>query len=147
MQNALIFPTKKIDYRVIPWATFTEPELSRVGLTEKQARDRYGDDVFVLRQNFDGVDRALAEAAGYGFAKFITKGNGEILGAHIVGPHAGELIHEAVIAMSQNLKVKRSPVHSCVSNPERNQSKNCASAHQAKVREEYVLAKRAQKVL
>ncbi|MGB3300522.1 MAG: mercuric reductase [Phormidesmis sp.] len=105
MQNALVFPSKKADYSVIPWATFTEPELARVGLTEKQARDRYGDDVYVLRQDFDGVDRALAEAAGYGFAKFITKGNGEILGAHIVGIHAGELIHEAVLAMSQNLKV------------------------------------------
>ncbi|PZO48765.1 MAG: pyridine nucleotide-disulfide oxidoreductase [Phormidesmis priestleyi] len=105
MQNALIFPIKKVDYRVIPWATFTDPELARVGLTEQKARDRYGEDVYVLRQNFDGVDRALAEAAGYGFAKFITKGNGEILGAHIVGPHAGELIHEAVLAMSQNLKV------------------------------------------
>ena len=105
MQNALVFPTKKADYRVIPWATFTQPELARVGLTEKQARDRYGDDVYVLKQGFDGVDRALAEAAGYGFAKFITKGNGEILGAHIVGLHAGELIAEAVLAMSQNLKV------------------------------------------
>ncbi|MEM6598656.1 MAG: FAD-dependent oxidoreductase [Cyanobacteria bacterium P01_D01_bin.36] len=105
MQNALIAPTKKADYRVIPWATFTDPELSRVGLTENQARDRYGDDVFVLKQGFDGVDRALAEAAGYGFAKFITNKKGAILGAHIVGPHAGELIHEAVIAMSQNLSV------------------------------------------
>ena len=105
MQNALIAPTKKADYRVIPWATFTDPELSRVGLTENQARDRYGDDVFVLKQGFDGVDRALAEAAGYGFAKFITNKKGVILGAHIVGPHAGELIHEAVIAMSQNLSV------------------------------------------
>ncbi|MGB3787960.1 MAG: FAD-dependent oxidoreductase [Phormidesmis sp.] len=105
MQNALVFPTKKADYRVIPWATFTEPELARVGLTENQARDRYGDDIYVLKQGFDGVDRALAESAGYGFAKFITKGNGEILGAHIVGPHAGELIHEAVLAMANNLKV------------------------------------------
>ncbi|MEL6158562.1 MAG: FAD-dependent oxidoreductase [Cyanobacteria bacterium J06623_5] len=105
MQNALIFPTKKADYRVIPWATFTEPELARVGLTERQARDRYGDDVYVLKQGFDGVDRALAESAGYGFAKFITTGKGEILGAHIVGAHAGELIHEAVLAMSNNLKV------------------------------------------
>ncbi len=105
MQNALVFPTKKADYRVIPWATFTEPELARVGLTENQARDRYGDDIYVLKQGFNGVDRALAESAGYGFAKFITKGNGEILGAHIVGPHAGELIHEAVLAMANNLKV------------------------------------------
>ena len=105
MQNALVFPTKRADYRVIPWATFTEPELARVGLTENQARDRYGDDIYILKQNFDGVDRALAESAGYGFAKFITKGNGEILGAHIVGPHAGELIHEVVLAMANNLKV------------------------------------------
>ncbi|MEM1279447.1 MAG: NAD(P)/FAD-dependent oxidoreductase [Cyanobacteria bacterium P01_H01_bin.152] len=105
MQNALIFPTKKADYRVIPWATFTEPELARVGLTEEQARKRYGDDVMILRHNFDHVDRALAEGAGIGFAKFITRKNGEILGAHIVGPAAGELIHEAVIAMSYKLKV------------------------------------------
>lgn len=105
MQNALVFPTKNADYRVIPWATFTDPELARVGLTEKQARDRYGDDIYVLKQGFDGVDRALAEAAGDGFAKFITKGDGEILGAHIVGLHAGELIGEVVLAMSNNLKV------------------------------------------
>ncbi|MBE7380782.1 MAG: FAD-dependent oxidoreductase [Leptolyngbya sp. SIO1E4] len=105
IQNALFFPTKKADYRVIPWATFTEPELGRVGLTEEQARKRYGDDVMVLRHNFDHVDRALAEGAGIGFAKFITRKNGEILGAHIVGPTAGELIHEVVLAMTYNLKV------------------------------------------
>ena len=105
IQNALFMPTKKADYRVIPWATFTEPELARVGLTEQQARDRYGDDVAVLRQDFSGVDRALAEAAGYGFAKIITRSNGEILGAHIVGLHAGELIHEVVLAMGNNLKI------------------------------------------
>ena len=79
-------------------------ELGVIGLMNVQFAVK-GDDVYVLRQTFDGVDRALAEAAGYGFAKFITKGDGKILGAHIVGPHAGELIHEAVIAMSQNLKV------------------------------------------
>lgn len=105
MQNALLFPTKKADYRVIPWATFTEPELSRVGLTEAQARDRYGNDVRVLRHNFDHVDRALAEAASDGFAKIITRRNGEILGAHMVGPAAGELIHEVVLAMSYQLKI------------------------------------------
>ncbi|RZM77370.1 dihydrolipoyl dehydrogenase family protein [Leptolyngbya iicbica] len=105
MQNALILPTKKADYRVIPWATFTEPELARVGFTEEQARKRYGDDLMVLRHDFDHVDRALAEGAGIGFAKFITRKNGEILGAHMVGPAAGELIHEVVLAMSYKLKV------------------------------------------
>lgn len=105
LQNALFFPTKKADYRVIPWATFTEPELARVGLTEEQARKRYGDEIAVLRQEFAGVDRALAEGAGLGFAKFITRPDGEILGAHMVGPSAGELIHEVVLAMSYRLKV------------------------------------------
>lgn len=105
MQNALLLPLKKADYSVIPWATFTDPELARVGLTEDQARQRYGDDICVLQQDFAGVDRALAEAAGHGFAKIITRSNGQILGAHLVGPAAGELIHTIVLAMSQGLKV------------------------------------------
>ncbi|MEO0984675.1 MAG: FAD-dependent oxidoreductase [Cyanobacteria bacterium J06639_14] len=107
MQNALIGPFFKAYYEVIPWATFTEPELGRVGLTEEQARKRYEDDIMILCHNFDHVDRALAEGAGVGFAKFITRKNGEILGAHIVGPAAGELIHEVVMAMSYKLKVDK----------------------------------------
>jgi len=105
LTNALFFPVSKADYRVIPWATFTDPELARVGLTEKQARDRFGDDIYILKQEFADVDRAQAEAATAGFGKIIVRGNGEILGAHIVGPSAGELIHEIVLAMSNNLKV------------------------------------------
>jgi pyruvate/2-oxoglutarate dehydrogenase complex dihydrolipoamide dehydrogenase (E3) component len=105
IQNALFFPTKKADYRVIPWATFTDPELARVGLTEKQARERYGDDIYVLKQDFAGVDRAQAEAATLGFGKIITTSKGDILGAHLVGSSAGELIHEIVLAMANKLKV------------------------------------------
>jgi pyruvate/2-oxoglutarate dehydrogenase complex dihydrolipoamide dehydrogenase (E3) component len=109
--NALFAPVtrlfaSKANYRVIPWATFTEPELARVGLTEQQARERYGDDVVVLKQPFAGVDRAQAENATKGFGKIITRANGEILGAHIVGPSAGELIHEVVLAMANKLPVK-----------------------------------------
>ena len=105
LKNALFFPLSKADYRVIPWSTFTDPELARVGLSEEQAKSRYGDDVYILKQDFAGVDRAQAEAATSGFAKIIATGKGEILGAHIVGPSAGELIHEVVLAMSNNLKV------------------------------------------
>lgn len=105
LTNALFFPMSKVNYRVIPWATFTDPELARVGLTEAQARSSYGEDVYVLKQAFSDVDRAQAEAATAGFGKIIVKGNGEILGAHIVGPSAGELIHEVVLAMANNLKV------------------------------------------
>jgi len=96
----------KADYRVIPWATFTEPELARVGMTEAQARARYGDDIYILKQDFNDVDRAQAEGATEGFAKIITDPKGQILGAHMVGPHAGEIIHEIVLAMKNKLPVK-----------------------------------------
>lgn len=105
VQNALFFPSKKTNYRVIPWATFTDPEVARVGLTEQQARVQYGDDLMILKQEFYHVDRAQAENATEGFAKIITRTNGEILGGHIVGASAGELIHEIVLAMTHNLSV------------------------------------------
>ncbi|NEO88306.1 MAG: mercuric reductase [Spirulina sp. SIO3F2] len=112
LTNALFAPIKrffpsKVDYRVIPWATFTDPEVARVGLTEKEAHDRYGEDVYVLKQPFAGVDRAQAEGATEGFLKLITRGNGEILGAHMVGPVAGELIHEIVLAMVNKLPASK----------------------------------------
>lgn len=105
VQNALFFPSAKTDYRVIPWATFTEPELARVGLTEQQARERYGNEFEVLKQEFADVDRAQAEGATAGFAKLITTPKGQILGAHLVGPSAGELIHEVILAMKNQLPV------------------------------------------
>ncbi len=105
LKNALFLPVFKADNRVIPWATFTDPELARVGLTEQEARERYGNDIYVVKQDFAEVDRAQAEAATKGFAKIITKRNGQIIGAHLVGPAAGELIHEIVLAMSHRLKI------------------------------------------
>jgi len=69
LKNALFLPVTKADYRVIPWATFTDPELARVGLTEQQARERHGDNIYVVKQDFAEVDRAQAEALTSGFAK------------------------------------------------------------------------------
>ncbi|MEA5533180.1 mercuric reductase [Crocosphaera sp. XPORK-15E] len=103
--NALFFPINKVNYQVIPWATFTDPELARVGLTEAQAKQKYGDDIYSLKQDFADVDRAQAEGATLGFGKIIVRGNGTILGAHLVGKSAGELIHEIVLAMTNNLNV------------------------------------------
>jgi pyruvate/2-oxoglutarate dehydrogenase complex dihydrolipoamide dehydrogenase (E3) component len=103
-KNALFFPLSRINYSVIPWATFTEPEIARVGLSEAEARQTYKDAI-VLKQEYAGVDRAQAAGATQGFAKLICRSNGEILGAHLVGASAGELIHEIVLAMSYKLKV------------------------------------------
>lgn len=105
LQNALFFPSKKADYRVIPYAIFTSPELARVGLIEAQARDIYGDNIIILKQDIKEIDRNQTEGKIKGFAKIITTVKGDILGATIIGESAGELIHEIVLAMTNNLKV------------------------------------------
>lgn len=97
ISNAVFRFPKRTDYRVVPWVTFTDPELARVGLTEQQAREQ-GIEPKVLRFAFKDVDRALTEVETGGLTKLVTH-KGRILGAAILGPHAGELIHEIVLAM------------------------------------------------
>lgn len=108
IQNAFVpFPfKKKTDFRVVPWATFTEPEVARVGMTETEAREKLGEAVKVYKVNFTENDRAQAESATDGFAKIVTHKN-RIIGASLVGEHAGELIHEFVWAMKENLKISQ----------------------------------------
>ncbi len=106
LKNALFLPLFKVDYRSIPWAIFTEPQLARVGMTEGQARRRYGQDVLVARQYFKRIAQAQVVGETTGFCKLVVRGNGEILGAHIVGLEAGELIGAIALAMKNNLKVR-----------------------------------------
>ena len=108
IQNAFVpFPfKKKTDFRVVPWATFTEPEIGRVGMTETEAREKFGEAVKIYKVDFTENDRAQAEGATDGFAKIVTHKN-RIIGASLVGEHAGELIHEFVWAMKENLKISQ----------------------------------------
>jgi len=101
--NAVFRFPKKTDYRVVPWVTYTDPELARVGLTEQQAREQ-GIEPTVLHFSFKDIDRALTEVETDGFTKLITH-KGRILGASILGPHAGELIHEIALAMQTGTKI------------------------------------------
>jgi pyruvate/2-oxoglutarate dehydrogenase complex dihydrolipoamide dehydrogenase (E3) component len=109
IRNALFFwpLLQKTNFRVVPWTTFTDPEVARVGLTENQAKKRFGlTNVRIYRTEFADNDRAQAEEENKGFAKIICTGRkNEIVGAHIVGAHAGELIHEVVLAMKQRLSI------------------------------------------
>ncbi|MBW4574786.1 MAG: NAD(P)/FAD-dependent oxidoreductase [Aphanothece sp. CMT-3BRIN-NPC111] len=105
LKNALFLPVFKVNYRGIPWAIFSNPILTRVGLTEAQARRRYGKEILVLRQYFKTVGKALLLGETTGLCKIIVRGNGEILGATIVGPEADELIHAIALAIRQKLKV------------------------------------------
>ena len=107
--NALFgdFKKFKADYRVIPWATFTEPEVARVGLNELEAREK-GIAFEVTRYGIDDLDRAIADSAAHGFVKVLTvPGKDTILGVTIVGEHAGDLLAEFVLAMRWGLGLNK----------------------------------------
>ena len=101
------FKKFKVDYRVIPWATFTEPEVARVGLNEQQAS---ADGIAYEKTTFgiDDLDRAIADGEAHGFVKVLTvPGKDKILGVTIVGEHAGDLIAEYVMAMKHGLGLNK----------------------------------------
>ena len=104
----IFFPfSKTINYAVVPWTTFCDPEVARCGLTEAEAREKYGDvDIFTLDQS--DVDRAVAEGETQGFSKVIaSRWTGKILGVHLVGTNAGEVVHEYVLAMQQGIPLRK----------------------------------------
>jgi len=106
--NALFgrFKKFKVNYSVVPWATYTDPEVARVGLNETDAKEQ-GITVEVTQYDLAHLDRAIADGTNQGFVKVLTKPKTDkILGATIVGPHAGELISEYVLAMTHGLGLK-----------------------------------------
>ncbi|MHB1006444.1 MAG: dihydrolipoyl dehydrogenase family protein [Chloroflexota bacterium] len=94
---------RRTDYRVVPWATFTDPEVAHLGLTEPEAREA-GYDITVECFPFTHLDRALVIRKAEGIVKIIGDNRtGQLLGAHIVGPGAGNIIHEYALAMRARL--------------------------------------------
>ena len=107
--NALFgkFKKFKVDYSVIPWATFTDPEVARVGLNESDAKEQ-GIKYEVTRYDIDDLDRAIADQEAHGFIKVLTvPGKDKILGVTIVGHHAGDLIAEYVMAMKHKIGLNK----------------------------------------
>ncbi|WP_350655756.1 FAD-dependent oxidoreductase [Psychrobacter sp. S1-30-MNA-CIBAN-0213] len=97
----------KVDYRVIPWTTFIDPEVARVGLNEQEAVEK-GIDFEITRYDFKDLDRAVTESANDGFIKVITpKGKDKILGVTIVAEHAGDLMPEFILAMKHGLGLNK----------------------------------------
>ncbi|WP_298943145.1 bifunctional TVP38/TMEM64 family protein/FAD-dependent oxidoreductase [uncultured Psychromonas sp.] len=97
----------KVDYRVIPWTTFIDPEVARVGINEDEAKQK-GIDYEITRFDFEELDRAITDSATKGFIKVITpKGKDKILGVTIVSEHAGDLIAEFVLAMKHGLGLNK----------------------------------------
>ncbi len=106
VRNALTPLKAAASYRIVPWVTYTDPEVARVGLTEAEATAR-GERVEVFRAEFADLDRAIVDGATAGFAKIVVRRDGRILGATIVGRGAGELIMEIVLAMRFGVPLAR----------------------------------------
>jgi pyruvate/2-oxoglutarate dehydrogenase complex dihydrolipoamide dehydrogenase (E3) component len=107
--NALFgtFKSFRADYSVIPWATFIDPEVARVGLNEQEAREK-GIAYEVARYDIGELDRAIADSAAHGWVKVLTvPGKDRILGVTIVGVHAGDLLAEYVLAMKHGLGLNK----------------------------------------
>jgi pyruvate/2-oxoglutarate dehydrogenase complex dihydrolipoamide dehydrogenase (E3) component len=107
--NALFgrFRRFRVDWRVVPWCTFVDPEVARVGINEQEATAR-GIAYEVTRYGIDDLDRAIADEVAQGFVKVLTRpGSDVILGATIVGEHAGDLIVEFVAAMKHGFGLNK----------------------------------------
>jgi pyruvate/2-oxoglutarate dehydrogenase complex dihydrolipoamide dehydrogenase (E3) component len=107
VRNALLpGQSRQIVGDLLPWVTFTEPEIAHVGLSEAQAREQHGDGVMVHHDELDTADRAVCEDDIEGFIKIVYKGHGDLLGVTIVAGRAGEMITEFVLAMKHGLNLR-----------------------------------------
>ena len=100
---SLRLPVRKTNYENVLWCTYTEPELAHAGLTEDQASQQYGDKIRIYRWEHKNVDRAKTDLEENGFSKFICDKKGKLLGIHILGHGAAELMHEAQLVKSMGL--------------------------------------------
>lgn len=105
IRNVLFRLPAKVDYRAVPWVTYTAPELAQVGLTEEAARQAHGD-ITVLRASFDENDRARSEDETCGLLKVMTTRKGVVVGASMVGEKAGELIQSWCLPIAKGMKIK-----------------------------------------
>ncbi|MFL2771032.1 MAG: dihydrolipoyl dehydrogenase family protein [Rhodospirillaceae bacterium] len=105
IRSALFRLPTKTDHSAVPRVTYTDPGLAQVGLTESQAREKYGNGIHVVSLSLDENDRAQAERQTHGLIKAVIAKNGRILGCGISGPKADELIQVWILALSQKLKI------------------------------------------
>lgn len=104
--NALLGLRRRIDYAAVPWVTFTDPEVARVGATLAQARQRHGTRARAERLSHDHVDRAITDGRTDGFTQLVRGPGGRLLGATVVSPRAGETIAELAAAIRRGAKVR-----------------------------------------
>ena len=102
--NALLGTRRRVD-ETIPWVTFTDPEVAHVGLTEAQARERWGDRIAVARSDYAELDRALTDGRPEGLALLVADPRGRLVGATVAAPGAGEAIAELTVHIAAGAKI------------------------------------------
>ena len=110
LRNALFLPWFKTDYTCLPWAILTQPNLARVGMTESQARQRYGDNLSVVRQYCKDTTHAQITGNTTGLCKLLILPQGEIIGAYLVGENAAELISAIALMMKSKIKLSKNTI-------------------------------------
>jgi len=106
LRNALFPFASKIAYQAVPWVTFIDPELAHVGKTEEELQEE-GERFDVFRVPFKDIDRAQTEGSPDGMVKLLVDRHAKIRGAHVLGPSAGEIIHEFVLAMNADIPITK----------------------------------------
>jgi pyruvate/2-oxoglutarate dehydrogenase complex dihydrolipoamide dehydrogenase (E3) component len=102
----MLFPGRsRVHYDDIPWALYTDPEVGHIGMTEKEARAKFGDAVRTYKVEMTEVDRAVVDRTTNGFVKFVCDAKGRILGAHVLSANASTLIEEIVLARKNGMKI------------------------------------------
>ena len=104
--NALFRARAKVDYAAVPWVTFTDPEVARVGLTEESARERFGHRTRVAEFDYAELDRAIVAGRAYGFAKLVGDQKGRLVGATVAAPQGGEAIAELAAWMVRGGRIE-----------------------------------------
>lgn len=105
VRNALLPGSTKGFSDLVPWVTYTDPEVAHIGMTEEQARVKFGDDIKVYRSGMNHIDRAICEDDTTGFLKVVAKKDGTPVGATVVHARAGETIAEFILAIQHGLKL------------------------------------------
>ena len=115
LKNTLFFPWYKTNYNSVPWAVLTQPNLARVGLNESQAKQEYGEDIYVVREYFNNLTQAQILDKTTGLCKLLVRANGEILGCSLVGDRAAELIAIVALMIQNKIRLDCNPMRGLTS--------------------------------
>ena len=115
LKNTLFFPWYKVNYYSLPWVISTQPNLARVGLTERQARQQYGADIYVVRENLHHVAQAQISDRSTGMCKLLVRENGEIVGCSLLCDRAAELINIVALMIQHKIRLDSNPMRGLTS--------------------------------